>query len=350
VTLAIGPSRICVATVERGDRAQRDQHRTIPDLEMRRDTRRMLARLLRRFEPFSALEWTTLCSVARHARLLRFAAHRTLSPNRRRYHGSCYLVKGAVRRRDKEGRQQQIGDQDAAARHALLVAGDGTSVETLGAVTLLWIDVDPVAFLLGADTAGYAVERLDAAPDGNWMHRFLGPGLVEYLTPAALQAVFRAFEPMSVAAGEAVVTEGEPADMFFVLADGSAEVRRDNRRLAALRPGDSFGADALVSGQRRNASVVMVSDGRVMCLLAEKFRGLVSERLVRWVDTAPAAHAIDLSMRPGGPDGLRTLAGELDLGATYVFDGAVEGDRALAAFLAAQRGVRAFARRGPTSR
>ena len=82
-----------------------------------------------------------------------------------------------------------------------------------------------------------------------------------------------------------------------------------------------------------------------MCLHAETFRRLVSERLVRWVDAAPGAHAIDLSMRPRGPEGLRALAGELDLAATYVFDGAAEGDRALAAFLATQRGVRAFARR-----
>ncbi len=306
----------------------------------------MLARLLRRFEPFAALEWTTLCSVARHARLLRFAPQRTLSPNRRKHHGSCYLVKGVVRRRDKEGRSQQIADQDTAARKALLVAGDGTSLETLGAVTLLWIDVDPVAFMLGADTAGYAVERLDTAPDGHWMHRFLGPGMVEYLTPSALQSVFRAFEPLVVSAGEVVVKEGESADMFYVLANGSAEVRRRDRRLVALMPGDSFGADALVSGERRNASVVMLSDGRVMALLAETFRCLVSERLVRWVDAAPAAHAIDLSVRPRGPDALRVLAGELDLGATYVFDGAAEGDRALAAFLATQRGVKAVARRG----
>jgi hypothetical protein len=308
----------------------------------------MLARMLRRFEPFAALEWTTLCSVARHARLLRFAAQRTLSPNRRKHHGSCYLVKGTVRRRDKSGREQQIADQDAAARHALLIAGDGTSIETLGAVTLLWIDVDPVAFMLGADTAGYAVARLDTAPDDHWMHRFLGPGLVEYLTPDALQSVFRAFDQLMLNAGETVVREGEPADTFYVLANGSAEVRRTDRRLATLVPGDSFGADALVSGQRRNASVAMMTDGRVMCLKAETFRGLVSERLVRWVDAAPSAHAIDLSVRPRGPDGLRALAGELDLATTYVFDGAAEGDRALAAFLATQRGVRAFARRRST--
>ena len=307
----------------------------------------MLARLLRRFEPFTALEWTTLCSVARHARLLRCASQRTLAPNGPKQHGSCYLVKGVVRRRDKSGHGLQITDQDAAARHALLVAGDGASIETVGAVTLLWIDLDPVAFMLGADTAaGYAVARFDAAPDDHWMHRFLGPGIVECLSPSALQSVFRAFAPLTLSAGEIAVREGEPADLFYVLANGSAEVRRDGRRIAALIAGDSFGADALVSGGRRNASVVMLSDGRVMRLAAETFRRLVGEQLVRWIDgPAVGAHPIDLSRRPRGPDGLRALAGELDLGAAYVFEGAEESDRALATFLATQRGVRAFARR-----
>jgi hypothetical protein len=195
------------------------------------------------------------------------------------------------------------------------------------------------------DTAGYAVELLDAEPDDHWMHRFLGPGLVECLTPNSLQAVFRAFAPMTLVSGAIVVREGDPADLFYVIANGSAEVRRDGRRLATLLPGDSFGADALVSQGRRNASVGMLCDGRVMCLAAEMFRYLVSDHLVRWVDRAvPGALAIDISQRPRGPDGLRMLAGELDLGATYVFDGGAEGDRALAAFLAAQRGVRVFAR------
>ena len=311
------------------------------------DADRMLAHLLRRFEPFAALEWATLCSVARHARVLRCAAQRTLAPNGRKQHGSCYLVKGVVRRRDKMGRDVQIADQDAAARHALLVSGDGASIETIGAVTLLWIDLDPVAFMLGADSAaGYAVERLDAARDDHWMHRFLGPGLVECLPPGSLQAVFRAFEPIAVCAGEIVFREGDRGDLFYVIANGSAEVRRDGRRLVALIAGDSFGSDALVSGSRRNATVVMTCDGRVMALTADSFRGLVVDRLVTWIDADPAGmHRIDLSTRAHGPDALRRLAGELDLGATYVFDGAAEGDRALATFLATQRGVRAFARR-----
>jgi hypothetical protein len=256
-------------------------------------------------------------------------------------------VKGVVRRRDAAGRCEQIADQDPAARRALLVAGDGVSVETTSRVTLLWIDLDPVAFLLGADTAGYAVQRLDAAPDDHWMHRFLGPGLVECLPPAALQAVFRAFTPLALPAGETIVAEGDPADQFYVVANGTVEVRRNGRRIATLVPGDSFGADALVSGGRRNASIAMLDDGQVMCLAAKSFRSLVAGHLVRWVERiTPGAYTVDLSARKRGPDDLRVLAGELDLGGTYVFDGGAEAERALAVFLAAQRGVRAFARRG----
>jgi hypothetical protein len=309
----------------------------------------MLADLLRRFEPFAALEWGTLCSVARHARLLRLAARRTLAPTGRMQNGSCYLIKGSVRRRLADGRVESITDQDAAARRALLVAGDGAAVETLVPVTLLWVDLDPIAFLLGAaPEAGYAVERIDAAADAHWMHRFLGPGLCECLEPSVLQAVFRAFTPLAFEAGVTIVEEGEAAEFFYVLASGAAEVRRAGRILVALTPGDSFGADALVCDEPRNASIRMLASGTVMRLARETFADLVEQRLVRWVERGSAGvHTVDLSARSRGPDALRRLVGELDLGTAYLFDGGAERERALAAYLAAQRGVRAFARRDP---
>jgi hypothetical protein len=309
----------------------------------------MLADLLRRFEPFTALEWGTLCSVARHARLLRLAARRTLAPTGRMQNGSCYLVKGSVRRRLADGRIESVGDGDATARRALLVAGDGAAVETVVPVTLLWIDLDPIAFLLsGAPHTGYAVERIDAAADAHWMHRFLGPGLSECLEPSVLQAVFRAFTPLTYDAGATVVEEGETGAFFCVLASGTAEVRRGGRIVVALAPGDSFGADALVCAEPRNASIRMLSSGTVMRLAGETFADLVQRRLVRWVDRNSAGlHTVDLSVRPRGPDALRRLVGELDLATAYLFDGGAERDRALAAYLATQRGVRAFARRDP---
>lgn len=309
----------------------------------------MLADLLRRFEPFAALEWGTLCSVARHARLLRLAARRTFAPTGRMQNGSCYLIKGNVRRRTAHGKVELITDQEPAARRALLVVGDGAAVETVGPATLLWLDLDPVAFLLGAAApAEYPVERIDAAIDAHWMHRFLGPGLREGLEPNVLQAVFRAFTPRVFAAGATVVEEGEQAQFFYVLASGTAEVRRGGRTLVALVPGDSFGADALVCDEPRNASVRMVADGTVMRLARDRFADLVAQRLVRWVDRdAAGVHTVDLSARPRGPDALRRLVGELDLGTAYLFEGGAERERALAAYLAAQRGVCAFARRDP---
>ena len=87
--------------------------------------------------------------------------------------------------------------------------------------------------MLGADTAGYAVERLDAAPDDHWMHRFLGPGLVDCLAPSCVaDRCFARLTPLRRRAGETVVREGEPADMFYVLANGSRRGARDVDRIA----------------------------------------------------------------------------------------------------------------------
>jgi CRP-like cAMP-binding protein len=307
----------------------------------------MHAELLRRFEPLAALEWGTLCSVARHARLLRLADQRTLAPGRRMARGNCYLLKGTVRRRLADGSTELIHAGVARARLPLLASGDGVALDTVGAVVLIWIDLDPVEFLLGAvPPTGYATELLDEAPDDDWMHRLLQGGFAQRLSPRQLQSLFRAFEPVVFDAGATVIRQGETAERFYVLASGAAEVHRDHRTLIGLKPGDAFGADALVTVARRNATVTMRTAGRVMALASTQFTELVAAPLVRWSAVEPAGvQRIDLALRPRGPDALRRLIAELDLGAVYMFVGRTPGERALAAFLASQRGVVAFARR-----
>ncbi len=305
----------------------------------------MLAELLRRFEPFTALEWSTLCSVARHARLLKLAGGRVLMPRRHRARGSCYLVKGTVQWRDADTPAQCVVDVDARARRALFITGDDVHVETIGVATLLWLDLDPIEFMLGAALPEpYPVADIQPV-DHHWMHRLLSSGLPHWLAPNELQAVFRAFTPISIAAGTNIIEEGEQADAFFVLAQGRAAVRRGCQTLLGLAPGDAFGADGLLSARRRNASVAMLSDGQVMRLAQPQFETLLASRFVRWVQRdAPGAQVIDLGARERGPDALRRLIADLDLGTAYLFTGAAPADRALATYLAAQRGVIAFAR------
>ena len=59
--------------------------------------------------------------------------------------------------------------------------------------------------------------------------------------------------------GEAIVRQGEPADLFYVVLNGEVSVLRQSdgqeQELARLGPGESFGEVALIKHQRRNATV-----------------------------------------------------------------------------------------------
>lgn len=56
-------------------------------------------------------------------------------------------------------------------------------------------------------------------------------------------------------AGQAVVHEGEVATHFYVVVQGALEVRAEGRRLNILKPGDSFGEQALLLNSVRSATV-----------------------------------------------------------------------------------------------
>jgi putative peptide zinc metalloprotease protein len=77
--------------------------------------------------------------------------------------------------------------------------------------------------------------------------------------------------------GDALVREGEPGDAFYIVREGTVEVRREGvqRRLRLLHPGDYFGELALLHGTPRNATVQGVEPGSVWRLGGRDFRDLV---------------------------------------------------------------------------
>jgi rhodanese-related sulfurtransferase/signal-transduction protein with cAMP-binding, CBS, and nucleotidyltransferase domain len=101
--------------------------------------------------------------------------------------------------------------------------------------------------------------------------------------------------PKTVKAGEAVVTQGEKGDAFYVIRTGRAEVWKagiyddEQKRVDTMGPGDSFGDEALVTGGTRNATVKMVEDGELLVLGATAFRELMSQPLLAEVapETVP---------------------------------------------------------------
>jgi rhodanese-related sulfurtransferase len=107
-----------------------------------------------------------------------------------------------------------------------------------------------------------------------------------------------AMQEDEVSAGEEVVSQGGPGDFFYVIKTGSAEVwRADTSReavkVATLGPGASFGEEALLKGEPRNATVRMTTAGRVLKLGKEDFDRLLKSELLHEITADEARRNVD---------------------------------------------------------
>lgn len=101
------------------------------------------------------------------------------------------------------------------------------------------------------------------------------------LPPELKKLVVGSFASASFSFGSHVVTEGEEADAFYVIASGRAQaVKRgqngDEVTLNTLRAGDSFGEMALIEKARRSATVRAVGELEVFKLDRQVFQSLIS--------------------------------------------------------------------------
>jgi CRP-like cAMP-binding protein len=69
-----------------------------------------------------------------------------------------------------------------------------------------------------------------------------------------------------------IVQEGEGAAIFYVVLSGLVEVRRTDRPVARLGPGQFFGETALVSGAKRSAGVIALRNTSCMVLSGSELR------------------------------------------------------------------------------
>jgi CRP-like cAMP-binding protein len=92
-----------------------------------------------------------------------------------------------------------------------------------------------------------------------------------------LRLVARLAEVVQVGESAVVVREGRPGHEFFAIAEGTAEVVRDGRPVATLRPGDHFGELSILTRAVRDASVVSTTPMVLVVLEERAFRGLLAE-------------------------------------------------------------------------
>lgn len=85
----------------------------------------------------------------------------------------------------------------------------------------------------------------------------------------------KASDELSVPAGRQLCEQGEVGREAFVIVAGTAEVRRNGRKVATLGAGDSFGELALLDHGPRTATVTAATDLTVLVIGAREFAALV---------------------------------------------------------------------------
>jgi CRP/FNR family transcriptional regulator, cyclic AMP receptor protein len=78
--------------------------------------------------------------------------------------------------------------------------------------------------------------------------------------------------------GKELTREGSAGREFFVLVEGSAEVRKGRRRVNILGPGDFFGEISLIRHTPRTATVVATSPVRTLVITERSFRSLLEHQ------------------------------------------------------------------------
>lgn len=160
-----------------------------------------------------------------------------------------------------------------------------TAVTTEDAKVLICNRETMSMFMGGGPSTGPTEEDVGEGID--WMSTLLSSPLFEFIPPSNIQTLFSKFEEVKYESGDAVITQGEKGDYFYVIQAGRAKVERSagdkTAILAELKPGDNFGQDALVVDTPRNATVTMTSKGTLMRLSEPDFQSLLMSPVIETV-------------------------------------------------------------------
>ena len=92
-----------------------------------------------------------------------------------------------------------------------------------------------------------------------------------------LQKLGKASDEIEVKQGKVLVEEGKPGHEFFLIEDGTAEVRRNIRKVASLSRGQFFGELSLLDRGPRSATVIANTDMTLVVLGQREFLGVIDE-------------------------------------------------------------------------
>jgi len=319
---------------------------------------------LKQFSPLDSLAESGLLKAAEASTVRKLKVGEVLFQKGETDHPIYFLLEGDIALRSDPGSPQVLiraGTEAALTPLSRLKPRRYTATANTD-VQVAELDEDLLDNLLTADqTAAYRVTEIQCE-DPEWLFQLICNPAFAKIPTDNFARLFNHLQAMAVRDGQAVIRQGEAGDYYYIIRRGEAHVWRaqpgdEAVMVAKLGVGDAFGEEALLSGEPRNATVVMQGDGLLMRLAMTDFNTLLEPALVKRIDPSTAANLIgsgarfiDVRTEPeyreyslpssiNMPLGnLRELSGQLDAGRKYISVCQTGRRSTAAAFLLSQRG------------
>lgn len=320
---------------------------------------------LKFFQPLDSLNADNLREISRKLKVMEVSKGDNIFVQGDSNDDHIYLLKGTVELKENNTTAKEIkaGSEDARPALAHIIPRNYSAVAKSN-VAVFSVDSDLLDMMLTWDqNSSMQVETLDA-DDEDWMTKLLSSDAFRRIPPANIQAIFTSLEDIDVKPGDAIVKQDDPGDYFYIIKSGRCMVTRKmpgqdkDIKLADLTAGQSFGEEALISDDKRNATVVMLSKGVLSRLSKEQFLELLNEPMLEKLDYATAKGRVEsgdskwLDVRLPAEHGsahlkdsahiplifLRMKMKELDTGINYILYCDTERRSSSASFILSENG------------
>lgn len=246
---------------------------------------------LGQFSPFNAFKKTNLEELLNDIKVVEAAPGQALFKKDDSDKRAIYLLSGSVSLQDGDQVLGTVaGGSDEALNPIAPLQPRQVSAIASDAVRYFFIDSELLDVKLTLDQTGvYEVGDVGAqlnGDEGDWMSALLQTKTFQMIPPQNIQKIFMRLKRVDFQEGHVVIRQGEPGEHFYLIRQGRCMVTRetpvgkDNIDLADLGVGASFGEEALISDEARNATVTMMTDGILMQLGRDDFQSLLNEPMI----------------------------------------------------------------------
>src|SRR5208337_4994502 len=96
------------------------------------------------------------------------------------------------------------------------------------------------------------------------------------LSKKDLKSIVKLSKERTYETGDVIVQKGEGGVGFYLILEGSVEIRSDGKTIAKLNSGQFFGEMSVIDNQPSSADVVALQPSRCLILSAWSFNALIS--------------------------------------------------------------------------